>query len=253
MLPCPEHSIKAQQKVISCISWKWYWPKTSTKTHPKAPCFKPFTGKGPRDSQHSSHKAGTGFPLSLDFFWYWIRHMKPAERRALTQAEVLCAAAARLTRWGNTSVTELLGSARAAARTPHWHGKVKTRTHRKQDLELDQIQGGNFLFLFNNDYIILALVITDGKSELYINGTVSILRMHKYESTFMPKNGSSYHIWKTSGEQGLGELYPSFSSAPKHRPKCLLTSPSISQPDKASSTMPSAPFHSILCRVGVIS
>lgn len=62
-----------------------------------------------------------------------------------------------------------------------------------------------FLFLFNNDCIILTLVTTGWESELRINGAVLILQ--KYKSTFMPKKASSYHIWMTSGEQCLGELY----------------------------------------------
>lgn len=69
-----------------------------------------------------------------------------------------------------------------------------------QELEFGLIQGVNF-FLFNNDCIILTLVITDCKSELCINGTILILQMQKYKNTFTPKKGSSYHIWKTLGEQ----------------------------------------------------
>lgn len=41
-----------------------------------------------------------------------------------------------------------------------------------------------FLFLFNNDCIILTLVITGWESELRVNGTALILQ--KYKSTFMP-------------------------------------------------------------------
>lgn len=57
------------------------------------------------------------------------------------------------------------------------------------------------LFLFNNDCVILTLVITDWKSELCISGTILILQMQKHKNTFTPKKGSSYHIWKTLGEQ----------------------------------------------------
>lgn len=42
----------------------------------------------------------------------------------------------------------------------------------------------HFLFLFNNDCIILTLTIAGWESELCINGTVLILQ--KYKSTLMP-------------------------------------------------------------------
>jgi len=71
----------------------------------------------------------------------------------------------------------------------------------------------------------LTLVITDWKSELPINGTILILQMRKHKTTFMPKKGSSYHVWKTSGEQCLGELCYAFSSAPKHAPNCCTHKP----------------------------
>lgn len=71
----------------------------------------------------------------------------------------------------------------------------------------------------------MTLVIRDWKSELHINGAILILQMQKYKSTFMPKKGSSYPIWKTSGEQCLRELYSSFSSAPKHTPNCRTHKP----------------------------
>lgn len=67
--------------------------KHGQKLIPKASCLKTFTGKGQRESQHSSHKARARFPLSLDFSWYWIRHIKPGERRALHQTKALYAAA----------------------------------------------------------------------------------------------------------------------------------------------------------------